>query len=78
MLWQQRRRTRKRKASSHPTTPPLEYGKSIKFAALNVQGFAETLKLKSALQLMKEHDLGVLILSETKSNSYYSYTQKVI
>ena len=76
MVWQQRRRARKRKASSHPTTPPLAYGKSVKFAALNVQGFAETLKLKSALQLMQEHDLGVLILSETKSHSYYSYNSE--
>ena len=72
VLWQQRRRARKRKASSHP----LECGKPVKFAALNVQGFAETLKLKSALQLMQEHDLGVLILSETKSHSYYSYNSE--
>ena len=39
---------------------------------LNVQGFAETLKLKASVQIMWEHKLGVLILTETRTTSYYS------
>ena len=34
---------------------------------------AETLKLKAAMCLMKEHHLGLLILTETKTTQYYSY-----
>ena len=59
-----------------PTTPPLEYASRIKIACLNVQNFAETLKLKAAICLMKEHHLGLLILTETKSTQYYSYNSE--
>ena len=45
----------------------------FRFGALNVQGFADTLKLKNSIQMMEEHKLDVLFLSETKSTSYYSY-----
>ena len=45
-------------------------------ASLNVQGFADTLKLKNSIQMMREHNLGVLFLSETKSTSYYSYNSE--
>ena len=44
--------------------------------SLNVQGFADTLKLKNSVQMVREHNLGVLFLSETKSTSYYSYNSE--
>ena len=50
------------------TTTRLRYAGS-----LNVQGFADTLKLKNAIQLMSEHRFDVLFLSETRATSYYSY-----
>ena len=72
--WQdQLKRNRKRKSVNYPTTPPLPYGNKLKVGSLNVQGFADTLKLKNALQIMEEHHLDVLMLSETRTTSYYSY-----
>ena len=35
-----------KKISRHPTTPPLPYDNKVRFGALNVQGIADTLKLK--------------------------------
>ena len=55
------------------TTTPLGFDSSLKFGAINVQGFADTLKLKNSIQLMEEYKLDVLLLSESKSTSYYSY-----
>ena len=37
---------------------------------------ADTLKLKNLILLMAEHNLDLLMLSETKSTSYYSYTSE--
>ena len=51
----------------------MPYASKIRRGALNVQGFAETLKLKNTVQIMQEHRLDVMILTETKSTSYYSY-----
>ena len=48
----------------------------MRIGSLNVQGFADTLKLKSALQVMAGHRIDVLLLSETKSTSYYSYVSE--
>ena len=53
MLWQhtvQTRHKRKKKVTQLPTTPPLPYRTKLRIGSLNVQGFADTLKLKSALQ----------------------------
>ena len=41
-----------------------------------MQGLADTLKLKNLIPMMKEHNLGVMILTETKSTSYYSCTSE--
>ena len=74
ILWQQQlRRRKRRKVVNSPTIPPLQYQSSVKVGTLNVQGFAETLKLKSALLLMQTHSIDVLMLTETRSNTYYSY-----
>ena len=74
LLWQQTYpRQRKHKVQHRQTTPPLPYARKFRVGSLNVQGFADTLKLKNALQLMQEHRLDVLMLTETRSNSYYSY-----
>ena len=37
---------------------------------------ADTLKLKSILTLMQSHNLDVVMLSETRSTNYYSYTSE--
>ena len=77
VLWQQHdNRSRSKKVRNLPTTPPLEYASRIKIVCLNVQNFAETLKLKAAICLMKEHHLGLHILTETKSTQYYSYNSE--
>ena len=74
ILWQQQlRRRKRRKVVNSPTIPPLQYQSSFRVGTLNVQGFAETLKLKSALILMQTHNIDVLMLTETRSHSYYSY-----
>ena len=67
--------TRKKKpqVTEPKTTPPLTYNAKLRIGALNVQGMADTLKLKSIIQLMEQHKLGVVTLSETRSTSYYSY-----
>ena len=58
------------------TTPPLAYNYKLRLGAQNVQGMADTLKLKNLILMMSEHRLGILILSETKATSYYSYTSE--
>ena len=73
-FWQEKLKRRKaRKVRKNVTTTPLGFDSSLKFGAINVQGFADTLKLKNSIQLMEEHKLDVLLLSESKSTSYYSY-----
>ena len=73
-FWQEQFKRRKaKKVKNHVTTTPLGHESSLRFGAINVQGFADTLKLKNSIQLMEEHKLDVLLLSETKSTSYYSY-----
>ena len=69
-------RNKKPKPSKHKTTPPLAYHAKLRIGALNVQGMAETLKLKSILQIMHEQNLDVVMLSETRSTSYYSYSSE--
>ena len=74
LLWQEHHKRRKKgRPKNLPTTTPISYDDKIRFGSLNVQGFADTLKLKNCIQLMQEHHLDVLLLSETKSTSYYSY-----
>ena len=51
----------------------MPYGAKLRIGARNVQGMAETLKLKTALKIIEESSRDVLMLSETKSTSYYSY-----
>ena len=76
MLWQHKHKRKKQKPTNHPTTTPLAYHTKLHIATQNVQGFADTLKLKSALNLMQKHDIDVLFLTETKSTQYYTYTSE--
>ena len=72
--WQEGATRRKKPLKGEPkTTPPLSYNSKLRIGALNVQGMADTLKVKSLVQLMDTHRLGVIMLSETRSTSYYSY-----
>ena len=74
VYWQEgMKRNKSKKIKNFSTTTPLDYGSSFRFGCLNVQGFADTLKLKNAIQIMEEQGLDVLLLSETKTTSYYSY-----
>ena len=77
IYWQQQHKRKKgAKPRKSPTTPPLAYGSKLRIGAINVQGMADTLKLKNLILLMAEHNLDLLMLSETKSTSYYSYTSE--
>ena len=76
MLWQHKHKRKKQKPTNHTTTTPLAYHTKLHIATQNVQGFADTLKLKSALNLMQKHDIDVLFLTETKSTQYYTYTSE--
>ena len=77
IYWQhQHKRKKGAKPRKSPTTPPLAYGSKLRIGAINVQGMADTLKLKNLILLMAEHNLDLLMLSETKSTSYYSYTSE--
>ena len=62
-------RNKKSRITASPTTPPMPYSAKLRIGSLNVQGFADTLKLKNSLQIMEEHRLDILILTETKSTS---------
>ena len=77
LYWQQHHVRRKKvRTTNYPTTTPISYGYRFRLATLHVQGFPDTLKLKNCIQLMKEHKLDVLFLTETKSQSYYTYTSE--
>ena len=74
LYWQESLPRKTKRGKEVPrTTPPLPYKSKMRIGALNVQGMADALKLKSLLQLMDAHRLGVLMLNETRSTSYYSY-----
>ena len=49
---------------------PFQYDSGSRFGTLNIQGFAGTLTLKNSIQLMEEHKLDGLFVTETKSTSY--------
>ena len=77
LLWQEgMQRKKKGKPVKTKTTPPLDYHAKLRVGSLNVQGMADTLKLKSILNLMATHNLDVVMLSETRSTNYYSYTSE--
>ena len=46
-------------------TPLQSYGKELKIGTQNVQGMAEILKHQYVLNIMKEHSLDILVLTET-------------
>ena len=75
--WQTRIERKKKPTRDRiQTTPPLAYNYKLRVGAQNVQGLADTLKIKNLILMMQEHHLQVLILSETKSTAYYSYTSE--
>ena len=68
ILWQEKlQRKRKKRLTARPTIPQLGYRDKLRLGSLNVQGFAESLKLKAAIGLMSELSLDILLLSETKT-----------
>ena len=60
-------------ATSALATPLQKYGQELKIGTQNVQGTAEILKHQYVLQMMREHSLDILVLTETRSRSYYTY-----
>ena len=77
-IWKQETapRNKRPKVSKNKITPPLAYNSKLRIGSLNVQGLAETLKLKTIIQIMSERNLDVVMLSETRSTSYYSYSSE--
>ena len=72
--WQEHHKRKKQGIpSNYPTTTPMDCGSKFRMGSLNVQGFADTMKLKNSIQMMREHHLGILFLCESKSSSCYSY-----
>ena len=69
-------RNKRPKVTKNKMTPPLAYHSKLRIGSLNVQGLAETLKLKTIIQIMSEHNLDVVMLSETRCTSYYSYSSE--
>ena len=56
--WQEHHRRKKKGIpANYPTTTPLDYDSRFRMGSLNVQGFADTLKLKNSIQMMREHNL---------------------
>ena len=66
-------KSNRNKQSVHTTTPPVDYGAPFRIGTQNVQGMAELLKHQAVLGLMKARALDVLILTETRAISYYSF-----
>ena len=66
-------KSHRNKQSVHTTTPPVDYGAPFRIGTQNVQGMAELLKHQAVLGLMKARALDVLILTETRAISYYSF-----
>ena len=58
------------------TTPQLDYGFKLKVATQNVQGMAEILKHQQIIDMMREKSLHILILTETRNTSYYTYNSQ--
>ena len=77
-IWKQETapRNKRPKVTKNKITPPLAYHSKLRIGSLNVQGLAETLKLKTIIQIMSEHNLDVVMLSETRSTSYSSYSSE--
>ena len=67
----QRQRIRKPLA-----TPQLEYGFSLKMGTQNVQGMAEILKHQQILDMMIDKSIHIMILTETRNHSYYTYNSQ--
>ena len=57
-------------------TPQLDYGFKLKVATQNVQGMAEILKHQQILDMMMEKSLHILILTETRNTSSYTYNSQ--
>ena len=57
-------------------TPQLDYGIKLKVATQNVQGMAEILKHQQILDMMLDKSLHILILTETRNTSYYTYNSQ--
>ncbi|CAE7830803.1 rnhA [Symbiodinium sp. CCMP2592] len=67
---------RRGKQPTTKATPQKPYGEKLKIATQNVQGMAEILKHQQTISLMTKYGLDVLILTETRSKSYYSYNSQ--
>ena len=57
-------------------TPQLEYGFCLKLGTQNVQGMAEILKHQQVLDMMTEKSVHVMLLTETRNKSYYTYNSQ--
>ena len=57
-------------------TPQLEYGFSLKLGTQNAQGMAEILKHQLVLDIMIDKSIHIMMLTETRNQSYYTYNSQ--
>ena len=67
---------KREKSRQNKATPQKPYGTTLKIATQNVQGKAEILKHQQTIALMTQYGLDILVLTETRSKSYYSYNSQ--
>ena len=67
---------KREKGRQNKATPQKPYGTTLKIATQNVQGIAEILKHQQTIALMTQYGLDILVLTETRSKSYYSYNSQ--
>ena len=61
---------------NNKATPVLGYSKKIRIGTQNVQGMAEILKHQQVITMMRQQNLDILVLTETRSKSYYTYNSE--
>ena len=61
---------------NNKATPLLGYSKKIRIGTQNVQGMAEILKHQQVITMMRQQNLDILVLTETRGKSYYTYNSE--
>ena len=61
---------------NNQATPLLGYSKKLKVGTQNVQGMAEILKHQQVITMMRQQSLDILVLTETRGKSYYTYNSE--
>ena len=63
--------------TKHPPQPyTIGYSKKLRVGTQNVQGMAEILKHQQVITMMRQQTLDILVLTETRGKSYYTYNSE--